>query len=290
MGAADVVPGVSGGTVALVLGIYERLIDNIREAAAIAGHLLQRDPASARRSLRRVEWGWVLALLSGIGIAVLSLAAAIESLLEEQPLRMSALFFGLIAGSVLVAVRLIRRFDAEAAVVLIAAAVVTFVVLGLRGDTHTDGAEIVTKPLWAFLLAGAFAICAMILPGVSGSFLLVMVGMYSEVLGAVNDREIPQLLLFLLGCVVGLAAFSSLLSWALHHHHDRVIAAMVGLMVGSLRVLWPWPNGTDSTRLEAPTGDVGIPVLLALAGFFAVLAVEMIGTRRSSAVEVPSPA
>jgi putative membrane protein len=121
----------------------------------------------------------------------------------------------------------------------------------------------------------------MILPGISGSFLLVMMGMYSEVLGAVNDRDFLVLFVFVLGCGVGLALFSTFLEWMLEHHHDRVIAGMIGLMLGSLRVLWPWPGGTATTTMSAPRGDVVVPVLLAIAGLFIVLAVELTVSRSS---------
>jgi putative membrane protein len=129
------------------------------------------------------------------------------------------------------------------------------------------------------------AICAMILPGISGSFILVMIGMYTEVLGAVNDRDIVSLGAFALGCVVGLALFSTFLNWALEHHHDLMMAAMVGLMLGSLRVLWPWPDGTDSTELHAPSDDVLVPVVLALVGFVVVVAIELIAHRLHHGIE-----
>jgi putative membrane protein len=156
-----------------------------------------------------------------------------------------------------------------------------FVLLGLRADTEVaEGtAEIVTKAWWVFILSGALAICAMILPGISGSFILVMIGMYTEVLGAVNDRDLVALTAFGAGCILGLTLFSTALNWALEHHHDLVMAAMVGLMLGSLRVLWMWPGGTTTTRLGAPNDDVGIPILLAIGGFVVVVAVELIATR-----------
>ena len=121
----------------------------------------------------------------------------------------------------------------------------------------------------------------MILPGISGSFILVMIGMYTEVLGAVNDRDFGALIATAAGCTIGLALFSSLLSWLLEHYHDLVIAAMIGLMLGSLRVLWPWPNGTNTTTFTAPSGDVAVPVLLMVAGFVVVLGVELLSTRMS---------
>ena len=278
MGTADIVPGVSGGTVALVLGIYERLIRNVHEGALVLKALLRRDLHTARTTLRGIEWIWLLSLLAGILAAVAVLSSVLEDLLNEHPIRMAALFFGLVAGSMIVATRLIGHIGRREVVAAAVVAVVLFVVLGLRSDTEVDAgtAEVVTQPWWVFFLAGSLAICAMILPGISGSFILVMIGMYPEVLGAVNDRNFPILLATAAGCVVGLALFSSLLTWALDHHHDVVLAAMVGLMLGSLRVLWPWPGGTETTTLAAPSGDVVVPVLLALLGFGVVLAVDRI--------------
>lgn len=282
MGAADIVPGVSGGTIALVLGIYERLIDSIHEGASGLGRIAKGDLLGASGALRRVDWPFVVTLLLGIGAAVVSLASVIEHLLETRPERMAGLFFGLIVGSAVVSFRLVRRVDASRVALAGAVGLVMFLALGLRADTEASGAEVVTEPLWAFFLAGALAICAMILPGVSGSFILVMIGMYTEVLGAVNDRDPVPIAALLLGCVIGLAAFSTLLKYLLDRHHDLVIAAMIGLMVGSLRVLWPWPDGTASTRLEAPSGDVAVALLLAVLGFAAVVVVDLVGTRASA--------
>ncbi|MFM8856957.1 MAG: DUF368 domain-containing protein [Actinomycetota bacterium] len=275
MGTADIIPGVSGGTVALLLGIYERLILNIRNVAAGLGHVVKLDFAGARDRVRSVEWIWLVTLLLGILAAVASLSAVLETLLDEQPVRMAGLFFGLILGSVIVAWRLVKRTSIEVVAIGLVTAIVFFLFLGLRTDTSSDAAEIVTKPLWQFFVVGMIAICAMILPGISGSFLLVMMGMYSEVLGAVNDRDILVLLVFVSGCGIGLAIFSTFLEWMLEHHHDRVMASMIGLMLGSLRVLWPWPGGTATTTMSLPRGDVLIPVLLGLGGFVLVIGIEL---------------
>ena len=281
MGAADIVPGVSGGTVALVLGIYERLIRNVHTGAQVLKGLLTGNVADSNVALKNVEWGWLLSLLAGILTAVALLSSVIERLLEDQPVRMAALFFGLVAGSLTVAWRLIRSVGAQQVGMVVVVAVALFLVLGLRSDTEVaqDAAEVVTKSWWIFFLSGALAICAMILPGISGSFILVMIGMYTEVLGAVNDRDLLILAVFAAGCVVGLAFFSTGLNWALEHHHDHVMAAMVGLMLGSLRVLWPWPHGTATTELARPAGDIAIPVLLAIAGCALVIGVEIVATR-----------
>ena len=277
MGSADIVPGVSGGTVALVLGIYERLVHAIATASSSAAALARRDLRETGRRLAAVPWVWVLSLLVGIGAAVLLLSGPLERLLAEEPQSMAGLFFGLIAGAVLVSWRLVRRPSPRLVVVALVAGLLFFLFLGLQDTTHASGAELATRPWWAFFLAGAVAICAMILPGISGSFILVLLGMYTQVLGAVNEREIGLLLVFLLGCVLGLAAFSSLLTWLLDHHHDLVLAALIGLMLGSLRILWPWPNGLESTELGAPSGSVLVPVLLAVAGLALVVGIDALG-------------
>jgi len=281
MGAADIVPGVSGGTVALVLGIYERLIRNVHAGAHSLKILLKGDLDGFRPIVRQVEWIWLLSLLAGVLAAIAALSSVIGNLLDEEPVRMAALFFGLVVGSLAVAWRLIRSVGAAQIGVVVVVAITLFLVLGLRSDTEvaTNAAEVVTKPWWVFLLSGALAICAMILPGISGSFILVMIGMYTEVLGAVNDRDLTALAATTVGCIVGLALFSTVLNWALEHHHDLVMAAMVGLMLGSLRVLWPWPHGTQTTDLTRPAGDVGVPVLMAIAGCVLVVGVEIVATR-----------
>jgi putative membrane protein len=127
--------------------------------------------------------------------------------------------------------------------------------------------------------SGALAICAMILPGISGSFILVMLGMYTEVLGAVNDRDFTVLIAFMLGCVVGLALFSTLLNWLLERYHRWVLAAMIGLMLGSTRVLWPWPNGTNTTTMTLPRDDVVIPFVIIVVGAAVVVIVDLLAVR-----------
>ena len=274
MGAADVVPGVSGGTVALVVGIYERLVANVRGGAGALGALAKGQVSTALDRLRHLEWMWLITLGVGILTAIVVLARTIEHLLEEQPVRTAALFFGLIAGSVVLAWGLVRIRDLSRVLVATATALAAFFVLGFSSGPIDD------PTWWMFLGAGAVAVCAMILPGVSGSFLLLMLGMYDSVLALVNDRDLVMLGVVVIGCVVGLALFSTALHWALAAHHDTVLAAMVGLMLGSLRVLWPWPDGTDSTALGAPSGDVGIPVLIAVAAAAAVLVVTLVASHQ----------
>lgn len=280
MGAADVVPGVSGGTVALVLGIYRRLIGSIRSGSLAIANLLKADVSGCRRRLREVEWVFLISLLSGIGLAVFSLSQLVEQVLADHPVAMSGLFLGLVAGSTVVAWHLLTVRDVPRMVILAASALVTFVVLGLRESTSTDPADSGNEQsLLAYFLAGAVAICAMILPGVSGSFLLVMLGMYGSILGAVNDRDFLTVGVFVLGCVVGLGLFSQVLHWALDRHYATVMAMLVGLMVGSIRVLWPWPGGVDSTALGAPSDPIVLPIVLAVVAFGAVVAFDIVARR-----------
>jgi putative membrane protein len=274
MGAADVVPGVSGGTIALIVGIYERLVASVRAGSSALGHVVKLDWKGAVGWLRKVEWAFVIPLAVGILLAVFTLAGLLERLLEDNPVQMAGLFMGLIAGSVIVAWPLVSRWDGTRWSTLLASSIVVFVALGLRGGVSEDTVSQATDPqLWAFFGAGAIAICAMILPGISGSFFLVLLSMYSPVLGAVNDRDVLPVLVFLLGTVVGLALFSQGLHWMLQHHHDTMMAGLIGLMAGSLRVLWPWPEGLESTALAAPDESIAATVTLAVVALGAVLAI-----------------
>jgi putative membrane protein len=280
MGSADIVPGVSGGTVALVFGIYRRLVEAIRLGSSALGHFIKLDIAGGVERLKQVEWVFLISLLAGIGTAVLALSHLIETLLEDNPVEMAGLFMGLVAGSVVIAWGLLQQRDARRAIYMVGSALAFFLLLGLTSGTSEDAVSQLSSPaLWAFFGAGAIAICAMILPGISGSFLLVTMGMYGAVLNAVNERDLVSVGVFLLGCIIGLAVFSQLLHWALDQHYDTVMALLIGLMLGSLRVLWPWPGGVESTELSAPSDPVLVPVLLAVGGFVLVMAVELISKR-----------
>ena len=267
MGAADVVPGVSGGTVALVFAIYNRLIEAVRTGSQALGRFLKFDLRGGLESLRSVEWSFFLPLVVGIGVAVVIMSGVIESALTNHPVEMAGLFLGLVGGSVVVAWQLLERRDAGRLVVLFAVGALTWVVLGLREGTSDSSVTQVSDPAtWTYFAAGAVAICAMILPGISGSFILVMLGMYGPILTAVNERNLLPVALVALGCVVGLSLFSQVLHWALARHYDSVMAAMIGLMLGSLRVLWPWPAGLDSTSIAAPSDPWVWPTVFAVGG------------------------
>ena len=293
MGAADIVPGVSGGTIALVFGIYERLIASVKAGSSALGHLVKGDLEGFKRWFGTVEWSFILPLLGGIALAIISLAHLIETLLHDEPVLMAAVFLGLVAGSVVIAVGLIQERHAVHLWIAIGVGIVVFVMLGFRGGTSEDTVAQATDPaLLAFFIAGAIAICAMILPGVSGSFLLVVLGMYEPVLSAVTDRDLAPLAVFMVGAVVGLALFSQVLHWALQHHHDVVMARLIGLMAGSVRVLWPWPNGVFTTELGKPDSDVVPAIILAVVAFILVWWVSGIAQRlaasEAAASESPS--
>ncbi len=280
MGAADIVPGVSGGTIALLFGIYRRLVASIRAGSSALGHLVRLDWSGTVGWLRRVEWGFLLPLLAGIGIAVVTLAGVLETLLEDHPVPTSAAFFGLIAGSIYVVWALVTQQDRVRISIAVAVGIAVFVLLGVtRGTSEEAVSQLENPAVWAFFAAGALAICAMILPGISGSFILVLLGMYSAVLGAVNDRDLVSLAVFLAGATLGLALFSQVLHWALTRYYDSVVAGLIGLMAGSVRVLWPWPDGLDSTELGAPSGSVPLSIVLAVAAAVGVVLISDLSRR-----------
>ena len=274
MGSADIVPGVSGGTIALVLGIYERFIASVRAGSRALTLLVKADSDGFRKWMAAVDWAFILPLVAGIGVAFLTLARVIRDLLHDQPEAMSAIFMGLVAGSVIIAWRLIRAPRLQHALIIAVAGIATFVLLGLVHGTGEESVGQQADPaLWAFFIAGAIAICAMILPGVSGSFLLVVMGMYAPALAALTDFDMASLLAFGAGAVIGLALFSQVLHVALQRYHDIVMALLIGLMAGSVRVLWPWPRGVESTAMGAPEGDWMVAVALALAAFAIIVVV-----------------
>jgi putative membrane protein len=245
MGAADVVPGVSGGTMALILGIYPRFIGAL---SRLDFHLLREVWAGALRgragrpriaqALLRADVPFLVFLGLGIAAAILSLSKVIPWLLRSQPETMHGLFFGMIVASVMVPVRMMgRRGPIEGAVFAFFAAVAFFVTgLGLL--------EMNTSLPFTFL-SGAIAICAMILPGISGAFLLLIMGQYARILDAIHQREVVVLAVFGAGMVVGILSFSRLLRRLLDRYRDPTLAALAGLMVGSLRKIWPFKVPLD---------------------------------------------
>lgn len=275
MGTADLVPAFSGGTVALLAGVYERLVANVRQGARALALLLRGRVSAGLRAVAAIEWRFVLPLLVGIAVAVVTLAEVLGQLLETHPRQLAAAFLGLVVGATVVAAGDVRRPDLRTLGVGVLVAGVAFAGLGATGGSVDDPA------LPAYFAAGAIGVCALILPGLSGAFLLVLLGMYEHALDAVRDADLLAVGILVLGAVTGLAAFSTLLNWLLREHHDIVLAALIGLMAGSTRVLWPWPGSEISDpRLGAPVAaEVPVAAALALAAFVAVLVVGRLARR-----------
>jgi putative membrane protein len=271
MGSADVVPGISGGTVALIVGIYERLISSVRAAASAPVALVRGDLNRVRYRLREVHWGLVIPLGLGIMTALLLGARHIPGLLAAYPVQGRALFFGLIVGSLVVPWRRIRHRVGLHYLVAVAAAVIAFVLAGLPPREVLDPRSI------AIFLAASIAICAMILPGVSGSYLLLVMGMYEPTLRAVDGRNLVYIGIFGLGAVIGIGIFSRVLEFLLSRYHDVTMAALVGLMVGSLRALWPWLDADRRILVPVADGTLLPAFLLALLGFVLVTLLIRIG-------------
>ena len=232
MGASDIVPGVSGGTMALILGIYEELIDSIRmigQPEFFRAALKFR----IKDALTILNWEFMLAISLGIGLAILTLSHLLEQLLVNQPVYLWSFFFGLVLASVLMVSKRVKHWTPRLGAVLVLGAVASFVLVGLVPARTPES-------WWFLFLSGALAICAMILPGISGAFILVLLGKYEYVLSAVNGRDIFTLALVAAGALIGLVTFAQILSWLFKKYHDSTIALLLGLMIGSLRKVWPW--------------------------------------------------
>ena len=261
MGSADVVPGVSGGTMALVLGIYERLINSIRCVNKRTISLIFK--FRIKEFFQEVPWRFLGAIGAGILLAIFTLARPIEWLLEHKQAYVWAFFFGLVVASIFFVRRKVRKFTALNISTLIAGGIIAYLIAGLLPTTTPEG-------MLYYFISGVIAICAMILPGISGSYLLLIMGKYEQILHAVNDREFSTLLVFTLGALVGIVIFAKFLSWLLQHYHDFTMAALIGLMIGSLRRIWPWQMHVES--------NVHILGLI-LLGILSVLLIEKIGKK-----------
>ncbi|MAD77395.1 MAG: DUF368 domain-containing protein [Rheinheimera sp.] len=230
MGAADVVPGVSGGTLAFILGIYSRLLAAISAVNITAVKLLLSGRIT--QLWRHIDGTFLLCLVTGILLSIFSLANVIGYLLEYRPVPLWAFFNGLILASLPV---LLRSVSWSAPRLMLCGAGVVFAVgIGMLAPVQLNPAP------YMFFLAGAVAICAMILPGISGAFILLILGMYGPVMLAVTELQLGTIILFASGCLVGLLSFSKLLNWLLQHRHDATLALLIGVVIGALYRIWPW--------------------------------------------------
>ena len=291
MGAADVVPGVSGGTIAFITGIYEELINSIKSINLTAIKLLLSFKLA--EFWKAINGTFLISVFIGVGISVFSLAKGLEYLLHHYPILVWSFFFGLIVASAIYVARSIKRWKADTIIGGLIGIIVAYLI------TVITPAEANTS-YWFIFLSGAIAICAMILPGISGSFILVLLGMYKFILSAVGDMNIAVILTFLVGAAVGIIAFSNVLSWLLKKYHNTTIAVLAGFMVGSLNKVWPWKEVTQTIidrhgelkpiaernilpgTYEQITGHEAWllgAIVLAVAGFALIFVVEGIGKK-----------
>lgn len=246
MGGADVVPGVSGGTIAFITGIYTTLLDSIKSFDLKAVQLLSK--FKVKELWAHVNGSFLLTLLSGIALSIITLAKLIHYLLEYYPIQLWSFFFGLVIISAVSVSREIRDWKVGVILSGLLGIVIAFLI------TEATPAETPTAS-WFIFLSGAIAICAMILPGISGSFILLILGKYAYILEAVNERELGTIIVFGLGCVVGLLAFARVISWLLHKFHDVAVALLAGFMIGSLNKIWPWKEVVQ-TRINSSGEEV----------------------------------
>ena len=302
MGMADVVPGVSGGTIAFISGIYEELIESIKSVDATALRLL--GTLRLKEFWRHINGRFLLPVLLGIAIAIFSLARLMTYLLTNHPIAIWSFFFGLIVASALLVAKQIGRWRVQTvekrpdgdrmvreqtvAACLIGAAAAWWITVATPAETPDTR--------WFILLSGAIAICAMILPGISGAFILLLLGKYQFIMQAVGDLNVPVIVIFVVGAAAGIISFSHLLSWLLKHWHDVTVAVLMGFMVGSLNKVWPWKEVvetyTDSHgkimplvernvapgRFEALAQQdalLGEAVVLCVVGFLTIYCIEL---------------
>jgi len=286
MGAADVVPGVSGGTIAFITGIYEELVNSIKSINMEAIRIFFT--GRWKSFWKHINGNFLLAVFAGVFISVLSLARVLEYLLENHPILIWSFFFGLILASSYIVSRKIRKWDYPRVVALVGGIGIAFYITSVTPTTTTDAS-------WFIFLAGALASCAMILPGISGSFILLLLGKYVFALQAVNDRIILDLLLLGSGAVLGIILFANLLSWLLKKYHDITIAILVGFMIGSLNKIWPWKETLQTIVVEdqvkplveknilpalGNTDDnIWMALLMAGVGIGLILIIELLLTR-----------
>jgi putative membrane protein len=291
MGAADVVPGVSGGTIAFITGIYEELINSIKSINLNAIKLFFTGKFA--EFWKAINGSFLISVFIGIGISVFSLAKGLEYLLNNFPILVWSFFFGLIVASAIYVSRSIEKWDIGTVIAGIIGIAVAYAI------TVISPAEANTS-YWFIFLSGSIAICAMILPGISGSFILVLLGMYKFILQAVGDMKIAVIATFMAGAAVGIISFSNVLSWLLKKYHNLTIAVLAGFMVGSLNKVWPWKEITETiidrhgelkpiaernifpATYEQLTGNEALllgAVILAIVGFALIFVIEGIGKK-----------
>lgn len=288
MGAADIIPGVSGGTIALITGIYEQLIDSLKSFTALPKVLFKEGVAAA---WKHINGNFLVALFLGIAISFLSLVHFIKFALEEHPILLWSFFFGLIVASCYFVGLRVSKWDIGSILGLILGTILVYFL------TTISPAETSTAP-WFIFISGMLAICAMILPGISGAFILVLLGKYKFIIESLSDLRLDVVIIFALGCGVGLLSFSHFLSFMLRRFHNFTIALLTGFMIGSLNKIWPWKNtlewGSDRHGEIIPiiqknvmphdlNGEsfLGLAIAMALIGLLSIFALEKLAAQKS---------
>ncbi|WP_405562129.1 DUF368 domain-containing protein [Polaribacter sp. Asnod6-C07] len=289
MGAADVVPGVSGGTIAFISGIYEELLGSISNVNLDLFKTLKKE--GFKEAWKQLNGNFLLALFIGIFISIISLAKAIKYLLENEPILLWSFFFGLVLASIIYIAKQISKWNFVSVIALILGAFLAYYITTLNPMVSESSSSLY------ILFAGAIAICAMILPGISGSFILVLLGAYKPVLDAVNDRDFKTILVFMVGAVVGLLSFSKVLKWLFANYKNYTLAALTGFIIGSLNKIWPWKETltwrTNSHGIKVPFNQQSISpfsfdgdaqllpaVILAIFGFALILIMEKLAVKK----------
>ena len=277
MGAADVIPGVSGGTIAFIMGIYDEFVGSIASINAEAVRLLLKGQFKA--FWKHINGTFLVSLIAGIGLSVILLAGLMQTLLTVYPIQTWAFFFGLIVASSIFILRGISGWKPRDILILVLGGVMGVTVCTLS-PTQTPDA------LWFIFLSGAIAICAMILPGISGSFILLILGKYQYIMGTISGLVAGEnfggnlliLCVFLAGAAVGILGFSKLLHWLLARWNKETLLVLAGFIIGSLIKVWPWSNPEAIAQAERAGGlQAGWAILFALIGFCLVTGIELAG-------------
>jgi len=258
IGIAELIPGISGGTIALITGVYKRIIDSAAEAVRGIVLLFGFSKANFAKSsthFKAISWSLLIPMLIGMVTAIFVGAGIVEPLLEQYPTVTKAVFAGLIAASLFVPITLSGMgWKISHYLVLLVSALGAFAFTSIPRAADADPSFIV------IVVSAAFAVCALVLPGISGSYLLLALGIYAPTVAAVNDRDFGYLGTFVLGAILGLASFVSLLQWLLANKIKMTMVVMTGLMLGSLRALWPWQSDTGAVLM--PEASFGLELLM----------------------------
>jgi putative membrane protein len=289
MGAADVVPGVSGGTIAFISGIYEELLNSISSFKFSLINVLKNE--GIKVVWKKINGSFLLALFIGICFSVLSLAKLIENLLENHPILIWSFFFGLVLASIIYIAKQIKLWNIKCYLYLIFGLIFAYYITTLNPVITQNSSP------WFLFLAGMIAICAMILPGISGSFILVLLGAYKPILNAINTKDFFSIIIFMAGAVLGLLTFSRVLKWLFSTYKNYTLALLIGFIAGSLNKIWPWKETiswrTNSKGIEVPftttsvspfsfDGDSKLLMagLLAIIGFGLILLLEKLAVKK----------